>query len=130
MSRNIHGTSLLTPFDLNRILIGTYYGWNSRSYKGLIEEATFWKRTLSDQEIRLSRHLTKSDISDTDLIAYYQFNHINGAKIYDKKGGYDLQRNLAVGLKPSDAPVGPGTSKLLNYNIWRNKRFIQQQMLK
>ena len=102
------------PFNLNRIQIGTYYGWNSRSYKGLIEEATFWKRTLTDQEIRLSRHLTKSDISDADLIAYYQFNHVNGAKIYDKKGGYDLQRNLAVGLKPSDAPVGPGTSKLLN----------------
>ena len=61
------------PFDLNKILIGSYYNWGERYYKGLIEEVTFWKRALSDDEIRLSRHLTKSNLDDDDLIAYYQF---------------------------------------------------------
>ncbi|MFD0962416.1 LamG-like jellyroll fold domain-containing protein [Pseudofulvibacter geojedonensis] len=102
------------PFDLNQIILGSYYGWQSRNFKGQLEEVTFWKKTLSDQEVKLSRHLTKSDVSNPDLIAYYQFNHNSNGKVYDKKGTSDLVLNGDTNLVASDAPVGPGTSQLLN----------------
>lgn len=105
-----------TAFDLTEINIGTYYGWRSRNFNGLIEEATFWKKTLTDQDVKLARHLTKNDVSDTDLIAYYQFNHNSGGSIYDKKGTSDLVIYGGATLVSSDAPVGPGTSSILNVN--------------
>ena len=79
------------PFDLNKILLGSYYNWGGRYYNGLIEEATFWKKALSDKEIRLSRHLTKSNLDDDDILAYYQFNNIDNGIIYDKKNSFNLK---------------------------------------
>jgi len=105
-----------TPFDLTEINMGTYYGWTSRNFKGLIEEATFWKKTLTDQEVKLARHLTKNDVSDPDIIAYYQFNHDSAGTIYDKKGTSDLGISGGAVLVSSDAPVGPGTSSVLTVN--------------
>ena len=99
-------------FDVNRIILGSYYEWNSRNYNGLIEEATFWKKALTTDEIRLSRHLSKMDVSDNDLIAYYQFNHNNANKIYDKKGGNDLNLNGGASIINSTAPFGDGKSTL------------------
>jgi len=115
------------PFDLNRIILGRYYGWESRNYKGLIEEATFWKRALSDEEIRLSRHLTKSNLDDADLIAYYQFNHNDNGIIYDKKNLYNL--NFVGGeLVMSDAPVGPGKSFLISVDGGGVKDFSETDL--
>jgi len=105
-----------TAFDLSEIYIGTYYGWDSRNFNGLIEEATFWKKTLTVEEVRLARHLTKNDVSDPNIIAYYQFNHEASGTIYDKKGTNDLGINGGAVLVSSDAPVGPGTSSVLTVN--------------
>lgn len=101
------------PYDITSILLGTYYYWESRNYVGMIEEATFWKRALSKQEIQLSRHLTKSDLSDPDLLCYYQFNHDANNVVFDKKTGYDLSMSGNSEIVISDAPVGPGQSDLL-----------------
>ena len=103
-------------FDLTSILLGTYYYWSSRNYIGLMEEATFWKRALTREELRLSRHLTKSELSDPDLICYYQFNHNANGVVFDKKSSYDLSVNGNSNLVSSDAPVGPGVSELVNIN--------------
>ncbi len=102
-----------TPFDLNNIILGKFYNRSDRHFKGQIDEASFWKRTLSTDELHLARHLTKDDVSDPDLIAYYQFNHEQSESIFDKKGSNDLSKTGAVTLVDSDAPVGPGTSTLL-----------------
>ena len=102
------------PYDITSILLGTYYYWDSRNYVGLIEEATFWKRALNKQEIYLSRHLTKSDLSDPDLLCYYQFNHDSNNVVFDKKATYDLSMSGNSGIVVSDAPVGPGYSDILN----------------
>jgi PKD repeat protein len=101
------------PYDITAILMGTYYYWSSRNYVGLLEEATFWKRALTKDEIRLSRHLTKQDLSDPDLICYYQFNHNANNVIFDKKGILDLSMSGNTNLVSSDAPVGPGFSDIL-----------------
>ena len=114
------------PFDLNRIILGSYYTWSSRNYKGLIEEATFWKRALSNEEIRLSRHLTKSNLDD-DLIAYYQFNHNEGGIIYDKKNVNYLNVNGGE-LVISDAPVGPGESSLISVDGGGVKDFSETDL--
>ena len=115
------------PFDLNRIILGSYYTWSSRNYKGLIEEVTFWKRALSNEEIRLSRHLTKSNLDDDDLIAYYQFNHNEGGIIYDKKNVNYLNFNGGE-LVISDAPVGPGESSLISINEGGIKDFYETDL--
>ena len=115
------------PFDLNRIILGSYYTWSSRNYKGLIEEATFWKRALSNEEIRLSRHLTKSNLDDDDLIAYYQFNHNDGGIIYDKKNVNYLNVNGGE-LVISDAPVGPGESSLISVDGGGVKDFSETDL--
>ena len=115
------------PFDLDRIILGSYYGWESRNYKGLMEEATFWKRTLSDEEIHLSRHLTKSNLDDADLIAYYQFNHNDGGIIYDKKNVNYLNVNGGE-LVTSDAPVGPGKSFLISVDGGGVKDFSETDL--
>ncbi len=105
------------PIDIDRIILGSYYHWGSRKYNGLIEEAAFWSRTLTDDEIYLARHLTKTDIdTDDDLFAYYQFNHLVNGKIVDKKNTYDLTPQSGTALLESSAPVGPGSSQLLNIN--------------
>ena len=115
------------PFDLNKIILGSYYKWSSRNYKGLIEEATFWKRALSDDEIRLSRDLTKSNLDDDDLIAYYQFNHNDNGIIYDKKNLNNL--NFFGGeLVISDAPVGPGKSSLISVDGGGVKDFSETDL--
>ena len=116
------------PFDLNKILIGSYYNWGERYYKGLIEEATFWKRALSDDEIRLSRHLTKSNLDDDDLIAYYQFNHIDNGIVYDKKNSHNLN-SIGGELVISDAPVGPGKSSLISVDGGGVKDFSETDLL-
>ena len=116
------------PYDLTAILMGTYYYWNSRNYVGLLEEATFWKRALTKDEIRLSRHLTKQDLSDPDLICYYQFNHNANNVIFDKKGTLDLSMSGNTNLVPSDAPVGPGFSDILEITEVGNYAFPNSQV--
>jgi len=118
----------LNPFDLDRIILGSYYRWYSRRYKGEMEEVRFWKRALTDDEIRLMRHLIPGDISDPDLVAYYQFNHLQTGKIFDKKNGYDLDISSGFSLVPSTAPVGPGNSQKFTVNAAGTYDFDQAHL--
>ena len=113
-----------TPFSFSKMTLCSFYGWGGRGYKGEVDEFTFWRKALSDSEIRLSRHLTKSFLSDPDLIAYYQFNNLQTGIIHDKKGLRHLKNNNAGAiLVNSDAPVGPGVSNSLTVNAGGTKSF-------
>ncbi|AMO20841.1 LamG-like jellyroll fold domain-containing protein [Flavobacterium columnare] len=102
---------------LNKIILGKDYGRNDRTFKGQMEEFTFWNRALTDNEIYLSRHLIKQNITDPNLIAYYQFNNtINNGLIYDKVNSNNLTISSSIAFPTSTAPVATGTSQLLTIN--------------
>jgi photosystem II stability/assembly factor-like uncharacterized protein len=106
-----------SPVELNKIILGKHFDWNSRTYNGQMEEFTLWNRALSDDEIYLSRHLIKENITDTNLIAYYQFNNMqNFGLLYDKKNTNDLTISSSISFPLSTAPVGIGNSQLMTIN--------------
>lgn len=102
----------LSPADLSELRVGSYQGWNSRNFRGLIDEVCIWDRALSRDEIRQYRHLTKEDLvgSDAHLIAYYQFNADQNGRIADHAGLAPLALSGYAQLRPSTAPVGGGVS--------------------
>ena len=107
-----HNVSL-SPVNYNTAHIGSYFGWNSRNYKGEIEEMTIWNRSLSTEEIRELMHITRDKIirsgnPDTSLLTYYQFNEVNGNIAYDRAGlRHAVMQNGAIRAN-STAPVGGG----------------------
>jgi PKD repeat protein len=108
---------LYSPIELNSIIFGKHNDSNERTYKGQMDEFTLWNRALSDQEIYLSRHLIKENSTDSNLIAYYQFNNIeNFGLLYDKKNTNDLSISSSINFHLSTAPVGVGTSQLRSIN--------------
>jgi hypothetical protein len=105
------------PVELNSIILGKHYNWNDRTYKGQMEEFTIWNRALSDDEIYLSKHLIKENITDSNLIAYYQFNNIeNYGLLYDKRNANDLTISSSINFPLSTTPVGIGMSQLMSIN--------------
>jgi photosystem II stability/assembly factor-like uncharacterized protein len=102
------------PIILNKIIIGKEYNVNERTFNGQMEEFTLWNRALSDDEIYLSRHLIKQNITDSNLIAYYQFNNSqNFGLLYDKKNTNNLTISSSISFPTSTAPVSIGTSQLM-----------------
>ncbi|MFL0081121.1 VPS10 domain-containing protein [Tenacibaculum maritimum] len=98
--------------DIKRIDLGIHNLRNDRKYKGMLDEATFWNRALTLDEIRAQRHLTKPINMDAAIFAYYQFNDINGSNvIYDVKGSNDLSVINNAIIEESTCPVGPGVSQ-------------------
>lgn len=104
----------LKPFVIDRIILGSYYGWSSRNFNGLFDEFTFWKRTLSEDEIYQSRHLTKKDLSDESLFAYFQFNDSPNQRIYDLASDRSMEITGNAILTESTAPIGRGVSQMIN----------------
>ena len=100
-----------TPINITKLTLGTFFYWGSRYYKGKMEEARFWKRTLTDKEIWETRHLTTIDDYQTGLFAWYQFNNLGDGLIYDVYGNYDLSQKNGGRLLASDAPIGSGVSE-------------------
>lgn len=98
--------------NLGKTLIGSYNGWSSRNYTGLIDEMGIWDRALSEDEIRLKRHLIK-DFTDPNLQAYYQFNDIIQGEVYDVVSNKNLTVRNNVNLTPSSAPIAVGVSEKL-----------------
>lgn len=106
-----------SPVQLNSIVLGKHFDWNDRTYKGQMEEFSLWNRALSDDEIYLSRHLIKENITDVNLIAYYQFNNTqNFGLLYDKRNTNDLTISSSISFPSSTAPVGIGMSQLMTIN--------------
>lgn len=100
---------------LDKIILGKDYYTNGRTYNGQMEEFSIWNRALSDDEIYLSRHLIKDNITDPNLLAYYQFNNAqNLGLLYDKKNANSLSISSSIVFPPSTAPIGTGTSQLVN----------------
>jgi hypothetical protein len=94
---------------INAMRIGSYLGWQARNYNGLIDEVCIWNRSLSLDEIRALRHLTKKPSDDPDLLLYYQFNE-EKSLIYDKANTFDGVLNGNATRVRSRAPVGSGVS--------------------
>ncbi|MBQ4822217.1 LamG-like jellyroll fold domain-containing protein [Aquimarina sp. MMG016] len=105
------------PFNMDNYYVGNHAGLWYRVFRGFIDELKVWDRALTEDEIRLQRHLIQTDMSDPNLRAYWQFNQlIDGSKIYDKKSSRDLILRRTPEFLGSTAPVGIGTSAKMEVN--------------
>lgn len=112
------------PININKIRLGKHLDWNDRTFKGQMEEFAIWNRALSDDEIYLGRHLIKMNNTDSNLLAYYQFNNIlNNGGVYDKKNTNDLFISGTITFPISTAPIGVGSSQLMTVNAAGNYNF-------
>lgn len=105
-------TTAIQSVTLDDIRIGSYQGWSGRNYKGEIDEVCVWNRALSEDEIRLKRHLVKDPAVDPTLIGYYQFDAVTSGEVIDKVSGLDGVLSGNATIVNSDAPVGSGTSEI------------------
>jgi len=113
----------LPKVNITTMDIGSYMGWSSRNFTGMIDEVCIWKRSLSQDEIRESAHLTKENmLNDPDFIAYYQFNE-TGGNLFNHAGS-GIGSIIGTPQKAlSTAPVGKGTSCRLTVNNGGNYAF-------
>jgi len=103
--------STLTPADIGTMKIGSYKGWSSRNVSGDIDEVAIWNRSLTQEEIRETRHMTRriDQPIAPDLMVYYQFNLPNSTNILDKVGSRNAVQNGGSSKEISSAPVAGGT---------------------
>jgi PKD repeat protein/photosystem II stability/assembly factor-like uncharacterized protein len=117
-------TTAIQSVTLDNIRIGSYQGWESRNFKGDIDEVCIWNRALSQDEIRLQRHLIKNPSADNTIKAYYQFDaDVLSAIAIDKAGGKDGVLNGGAQIVLSDASVGSGTSQIKTISAAGNSLF-------
>ena len=103
-------------------LIGSYQGWSSRNYSGMIDEVSIYDRALSTEEVRKLRHLTRTPADDPSLVAYYQFNETVGPA-YDKVGSLHASLNGSSSRSTSSVPAGGGESQRIFVNTGGNIDF-------
>ena len=100
---------------LDDIRIGSYQGWDGRNFRGQMDEVCIWNRSLSQDEIRLQRHLTKDPGTDPTIKSYFQFDKdISSGFVINKAAGKDGILNAGAHIIESNAPVGSGTSEIKN----------------
>jgi PKD repeat protein/photosystem II stability/assembly factor-like uncharacterized protein len=99
------------PFDAP-ITIGRDPNFNDRWFNGLIDEMAIWNKSLSQDEIRASMHLTKVPADDPELLAYYQFNREEGI-ITDRVGNRHATPTSNAFRVTSTGPFGAGQSQQL-----------------
>lgn len=113
----VASTHNITPqmANINTMKIGSYQGWGGRNFRGEIDEVCIWNRSLTQNEIRELRHLTRTGPQPytNDLVAYYQFNLPNTVIINDRVGLNHASLNGAAQKVTSSAPVGGGVSDRL-----------------
>ncbi len=108
-------------FTQNTFRLGSYRGWGGRFVKGIIDEVAIYNKTLTGDEIRATRHLTKVPNLSPNLIAYYQFNENNGFafdKVANRHASLFASRILSTG------PFARGNSFKLNVNSGGLKDFV------
>ncbi len=93
-------------------MIGLDNCCGNRHFTGLIDEVCIYNRSLSQNEIREQMHLTKNDISDPNLVAYYQFNETSG-NVVDRIGTKHASLANGASRVVSTGPFGGGTSSRL-----------------
>ncbi len=95
------------PADIQQLYLG--FGFYTKYFNGQIDEAAFWNRSLSEQEVKELMHLTKDPSIDPNLIAYYQFNEDDGDVI--DKAGISVAKLLSNTKRiTSTIPIGSGFS--------------------
>jgi PKD repeat protein len=101
--------------DIQTMKIGSYQAWDGRNFRGEIDEVCIWNRSLTQNEIRELRHLTRTGPTPytDDLVAYYQFNLPNTVIINDRIGLNHASLNGGATKVASSAPVGGGVSDRL-----------------
>ena len=107
-----HNTAV-ESVNLNDFRIGSYQNWGGRTYLGAIDEVCVWNRALTEDEIRLQRHLVKNPASDPTIVSYYQFDNLSSGEVIDKANSIDGALAGSAHIISSDAPVGSGTSQIL-----------------
>lgn len=91
-------------------LIGRDPNFDSRQFRGLIDEVCIWNKALSEAEIRATMHLTKVPENEPDLVLYYQFNRPEGV-ITDRIGNLHANATGNAQRQISTGPFGGGTSQ-------------------
>ena len=90
--------------------LGNYRGWGGRYVNGDIDEVCIFNNSLTQNQIRELQHLTKDPAAFPNLIAYYQFNEMNGS-VLDRVGTRHASiAGGSAGRITSTAPVGKGVS--------------------
>ena len=107
-----NGTHNAEAFDAPTIIGEDAYG-PTRTYHGLVDEVCIWNKTLSTDELRAMRHLTKTPLIDTNLVAYYQFNEPNGL-VLDRAGNRHAVLSSGATRAVSSGPFAGGSSSKLN----------------
>ena len=106
-------------YDPEAFDAATYIGNDNnnpnRTFKGLIDEVCFWNRSLSIDEIRALRHLTKTPTFDPSIVAYYQFNEISGP-VLDRAGVRHATLTSGAVRAVSTGPFAGGISAKLTIN--------------
>lgn len=98
-----------TPINLefSTVRIGSYNGWSSRNFNGLIDDVRIINTALTQQQIREQMHIV-ANVCNDDLLAYYQFNETPG--FLDKTGKTTIGVSGNVTRAVSEAPVAEGTA--------------------
>ena len=102
--------------------IGSYQAWGSRNYTGEIDEVCIWDRSLTQEEIRELRHLTKKPSTDPNLIAYYQFNRASGL-ITDRSQVHHANLVGGAARSTSTGPFGGGSFHRMDVTTGGTKVF-------
>jgi photosystem II stability/assembly factor-like uncharacterized protein len=93
------------------VKVGNYKGWWDRNMNGEVEELSIWDRALTEEEIRIRRHLLlEPQAVEKGLLSYYQFNEAVG-RVNDRVGIAHGHLSAGANRVLSTAPVGKGKSQ-------------------
>jgi len=108
----VHSVSV-QPVSMGAQWLGSYRGWTSRNFNGLVDEVKIWNRALTLDEVRQQRHLTltgEEAQADPDFLGYYQFNEDASFLVNKKPFSNHGVFSGGASLSASTAPVGSGES--------------------
>jgi hypothetical protein len=104
-------TSTQTPYSTPVRYIGTLSSTATSFFKGDVEEVALWTRALSQNEIRLRRHVILNGNED-GLTSYVQFNEASGNAADLVSGATGPLTGTGISRVASTAPLSAGTSNL------------------
>jgi PKD repeat protein len=111
------------------VFLGNYgRGYTDRIADFEIDEVCFWNRTLSQEEVRKWRHLTKDKANEQillGLVAYFQFNETTGAVSGNKinTGATIAYNGAGFTHSASPIPAFSGVSEKINISTTGVKNF-------
>lgn len=95
------------------------------NFNGEMDEIRIWKAERTEDQIRgdFNRALTPTEIADTNLIAYYNFENVSGTTVIDastKKNNAELKQGLPI--INCSTPVSVGDDKItpLSFQLRQN----------